>query len=70
MHGRSPRRRRRREGGGYKAGRDIDAKQREELMKLYGFDKPAHERYFKHDLDFVPPLTWARASCRTRPCGS
>lgn len=32
-------------GGGYKAGRDIDAKQREELMKLYGFDKPAHVRY-------------------------
>jgi microcin C transport system permease protein len=33
--------------GGYKAGRDIDAKQREELMKQYGFDKPAHERFFK-----------------------
>jgi microcin C transport system permease protein len=33
--------------GGYKAGRDIDKKQREELMKLYGFDKPAHERYFE-----------------------
>ncbi len=31
--------------GGYKAGRDLDAKQREELMKLYGFDKPAHVRY-------------------------
>ena len=33
--------------GGYKAGRDLDKKQREELMKLYGFDKPAHERYFE-----------------------
>ena len=30
---------------GYKAGRDLDKKQREELMKLYGFDKPAHVRY-------------------------
>ncbi|HOL36241.1 MAG: ABC transporter permease subunit [Proteobacteria bacterium] len=35
------------EGGGYKAGRDLDKKQREELMKLYGFDKPAHVRYFE-----------------------
>ncbi len=34
------------EGIAYKAGRDIDKKQREELMKQYGFDKPAHERYF------------------------
>jgi microcin C transport system permease protein len=34
------------EGSGYKAGRDLDKKQRDELMKLYGFDKPAHERYF------------------------
>ena len=25
--------------------RDIDAKQIEELKKLYGFDKPAHVRY-------------------------
>jgi microcin C transport system permease protein len=33
--------------GGYKAGRDLDKKQREELMKLYGFDKPAHVRYFE-----------------------
>jgi microcin C transport system permease protein len=35
------------EAGGYKAGRDLDKKQREELMKLYGFDKPAHVRYFE-----------------------
>jgi microcin C transport system permease protein len=41
------------EGGGYKAGRDIDKKQREELMKLYGFDKPAHERYFSMLSSFV-----------------
>ena len=38
-------------GGGdaglYKAGRDSDAKQIAELKKLYGFDKPAHERYFE-----------------------
>jgi microcin C transport system permease protein len=33
------------EGGGYKASRDIDKKQIEELKKLYGFDKPAHVRY-------------------------
>ena len=33
------------EGGGYKAGRDSDAKQIAELKKLYGFDKPAHVRY-------------------------
>ena len=37
-------------GGGdataaYKAGRDLDQKQRQELMKLYGFDKPAPQRY-------------------------
>ncbi len=35
------------DASGYKAGRDLDAKQREELMKLYGFDKPAHVRYFE-----------------------
>ncbi len=38
-----------RSGGGdaaaYKAGRDLDKKQRDELMKLYGFDKPAPQRY-------------------------
>jgi len=33
------------EGGGYKASRDIDKKQVEELKKLYGFDKPTHVRY-------------------------
>ncbi len=33
------------DGGGYKASRDIDAKQIEALKKLYGFDKPAHVRY-------------------------
>jgi microcin C transport system permease protein len=32
-------------GGGYKASRDIDKKQIEELKKLYGFDKPVHVRY-------------------------
>ena len=32
---------------GYKAGRDLDKKQVEELKKLYGFDKPAHVRYFE-----------------------
>jgi microcin C transport system permease protein len=33
------------EGSGYGAKRDLDAKQVAELKKLYGFDKPAHERY-------------------------
>ncbi len=32
-------------GGAYKASRDIDKQQIEELKKLYGFDKPAHVRY-------------------------
>jgi ABC-type microcin C transport system permease subunit YejB len=40
-------------GSGYKAGRDIDKKQREELKKLYGFDKPAHVRYFEMLADFA-----------------
>jgi microcin C transport system permease protein len=35
------------EGGGYKAARDIDKKQIEELKQLYGFDKPAHVRYIE-----------------------
>ena len=35
------------EGSAYKAGRDSDAKQIAELKKLYGFDKPAHVRYFE-----------------------
>jgi microcin C transport system permease protein len=35
------------EGVAYKAGRDIDAKQIEELKKLYGFDKPVHVRYWE-----------------------
>ena len=33
------------EGSTYKAGRDSDAKQLEELKKLYGFDKPVEVRY-------------------------
>ncbi len=41
------------ETSGYKAGRDLDAKQREELMKLYGFDKPAHVRYFEMLANFA-----------------
>lgn len=32
-------------GGAYKASRDVDKQQIEELKKLYGFDKPAHVRY-------------------------
>ncbi len=35
------------ERGGYKAGGDLDKTQLEELKKMYGFDKPAHVRYFE-----------------------
>ncbi|MEO8059147.1 MAG: ABC transporter permease subunit [Burkholderiales bacterium] len=34
-------------GEGYRARADNSAKQIEELKKLYGFDKPAHVRYFE-----------------------
>ena len=33
--------------GGYRARGDSDAKQIEALKKLYGFDKPVHERYLE-----------------------
>ncbi len=33
--------------GGYRASRDVDAKQIAELKALYGFDKPAPTRYFE-----------------------
>ncbi len=35
------------ETGGYSARRDLDAKQLAELKALYGFDKPAHVRYWE-----------------------
>lgn len=35
------------EGGGYTAGRDNDARQIAELKKLYGFDKPAPQRFIE-----------------------
>jgi microcin C transport system permease protein len=35
------------ESSAYKAGRDLDKQRLEELKKLYGFDKPAHVRYFE-----------------------
>jgi microcin C transport system permease protein len=38
---------------GYRAGRDIDKKQIEELKKLYGFDKPAHVRYVEMLVSFA-----------------
>ena len=41
------------EGASYKAGRDLDKKQRDELMKLYGFDKPAPQRYVEMLGNFV-----------------
>jgi len=39
--------------GGYRASRDTDAKQIAELKKLYGFDKPAHERYVEMLVNFA-----------------
>ena len=41
------------EGSAYKASRDIDKKQIEELKKLYGFDKPAHVRYWEMLANFA-----------------
>jgi len=41
------------ESGGYRASRDVDAKQIEELKKLYGFDKPAHVRYVEMLANFA-----------------
>jgi microcin C transport system permease protein len=40
-------------GDGYRAGRDLDKKQIEELKKLYGFDKPAHVRYWEMLVNFA-----------------
>ena len=34
-------------GGGYRGRQGVDAKRIEEIKKLYGFDKPAHERFFQ-----------------------
>ena len=39
--------------GAYRASRDIDKKQIEELKKLYGFDKPAHVRYVEMLVSFA-----------------
>ena len=33
--------------GGYRGRQGVDAKRIEEIKKLYGFDKPAHERYLQ-----------------------
>lgn len=41
------------EGSAYKASRDIDKEQIEELKKLYGFDKPAHVRYLEMLTNFA-----------------
>lgn len=41
------------EGSAYKASRDIDKQQVEELKKLYGFDKPAHVRYMEMLVNFA-----------------
>lgn len=41
------------EAGLYRAGRDIDARQLEELRRLYGFDQPLHLRYLDMLGDFL-----------------
>jgi microcin C transport system permease protein len=41
------------EGSAYKAGRDLDKKQLEDLKKLYGFDKPVHVRYVEMLWNYV-----------------
>jgi microcin C transport system permease protein len=33
--------------GGYRGRQGVDAARVEEIRKLYGFDKPAHERFFQ-----------------------
>src|SRR5215213_9286083 len=33
--------------GGYRGRQGVDAKRVEEIRKLYGFDKPAHERFLQ-----------------------
>jgi microcin C transport system permease protein len=53
-------------GGAYKAGRDSDAKQIEELKKQYGFDKPVHERYVEMLTSFAR-LDLGRSFMRDRP---
>lgn len=40
-------------GEAYRASRDVDKKQIEELTRLYGFDKPLHVRYFTMLGDFA-----------------
>src|SRR4029434_10450158 len=34
-------------GSGYRGRQGVDANRVEEIKKLYGFDKPAHERFFQ-----------------------
>ncbi len=41
------------EAGLYRAGRDIDVRQLEELKRLYGFDQPLHLRYLDMLGDFL-----------------
>jgi len=41
------------DAGGYRASRDVDAKQIAELKKLYGFDKPAPVRYWEMLVNFA-----------------
>ena len=40
-------------GGGYRGRQGVDAKRVEEIKKLYGFDKPAHERFLQTITQFA-----------------
>ena len=40
-------------GGAYRAGGDSNPEQIEQLKKQFGFDRPAHERYFKMLADYA-----------------
>lgn len=53
-------------GGAYKASRDIDKQQIEELKKLYGFDKPVHVRYLEM-LESFARFDLGRSFLRNKP---
>ena len=46
-------------GGGYRGRQGVDAARIEEIKKLYGFDRPAHERFFRMVMTAKPPITIA-----------
>jgi hypothetical protein len=59
------------EGGGlsYRGSQGVDPKRIEQIKALYGFDKPAHERFCRC-WGSSPGSTWARVFSRTRMSAS